>query len=68
MEMNNYNYIEGIEFHGLIPEIMNAEGIKTIGAVEKSVKFFGFEALGSDPLEIIDVSYFNGDIIAPGRA
>ena len=39
-ELNQYDYSEGIEFKGLLPELMEAEGVKTIGATEetKSIK------------------------------
>ena len=32
-ELNQYDYSEGIEFKGLLPELMEAEGVKTIGAL-----------------------------------
>lgn len=54
-ELNRYDYVEGIEFNGLMPEVMNAEGIETIGGSENSVKFFGANAKGNDQLEVIDV-------------
>lgn len=56
-ELNQYDYSEGIEFKGLLPELMDAEGLKTIGATDetKSIKHFGFEAKGSDALEVVDV-------------
>lgn len=56
-ELNQYDYSEGIEFQGLMPELMEAEGIKTVGVKDdtKSVKHFGFEAKGSDALEVVDV-------------
>lgn len=57
-ELNQYDYSEGIEFDGLIPEMMNTDGIETIGANEKSVKYFGFDAKGSDSLEVIDIEKF----------
>lgn len=57
-ELNKYNYSEGIEFIGLIPSVMNAQGVNTIGGSEKSVKQFGFDGTGSDALEVIDVQGF----------
>lgn len=54
-ELNQYDYSEGIEFQGLMPELMNVEGIETIGGSEKSVKNFGFNAKGSDALEVVDI-------------
>ena len=54
-ELNQYDYVEGIEFNGLMPKIMETEGIETIGGSEKFVKHMGFEAKGSDQLEVIDI-------------
>ena len=39
--MNNYDYIEGIEFNGLIPAIMEQEGVKTIGNELEVIDFVG---------------------------
>jgi hypothetical protein len=54
-ELNQYDYSEGIEFKGLMPEVMEIEGVETIGASENSVKHFGFDAKGSDSLEVVDI-------------
>ena len=54
-ELNEYNYNEGIEFIGLMPAVMNAQGVTTIGGSQKSVKHFGFDATGSDALEVVDI-------------
>lgn len=54
-ELNQYDYIEGIEFNGLMTETMNIEGIETIGGSETSVKHFGYDAKGNDALEVIDI-------------
>ena len=54
-ELNRYDYNEGIEFNGLMPEVMAIDGIETIGGSETSVKHLGFEAKGNDQLEVIDV-------------
>lgn len=54
-ELNQYDYSEGIEFKGLMPELMNVEGIETIGRSDDSVKLFGFDAKGSDALEVVDI-------------
>lgn len=54
-ELNQYDYSEGIEFQGLMPEVMEVEGIETTGASEISVKHFGFDAKGSDSLEVVDI-------------
>ena len=59
-ELNQYDYSEGIEFIGLMPEVMKADGVETIGGSEKSVKHFGFEAKGMDALEVIDIEAFYG--------
>ena len=54
-ELNQYDYSEGIEFQGIMPEVMEVEGIETTGASEISVKHFGFDAKGSDSLEVVDI-------------
>ena len=54
-ELNQYDYSEGIEFEGLMPKVMDAEGIDTTGTSDKNVKFFGFDAKGSDSLEVVDI-------------
>jgi hypothetical protein len=38
-----------------MPEVMEIEGVETIGASENSVKHFGFDAKGSDSLEVVDI-------------
>ena len=60
-ELNQYDYAEGIEFIGLIPQVMEAEGIETTGTSDTNVKFFGFEAKGSDSLEVIDIEALQED-------
>lgn len=55
-ELNEHNYIEEATFIGLMPEVMNATGVKTIGGSSKSSKNFGI--YGSDPLEVIDIEAF----------
>ena len=52
--MNNYGFNEGIEFEGLIPKVMETDGISTIGASDFNVMAFKNGHLGSDPLEVID--------------
>lgn len=59
-ELNQYDYSEGIEFTGLMPKVMEADGVETVGASEKSVKHLGFEAKGMDALEVIDIEAFYG--------
>lgn len=51
-EMQDYDRVEGIEFKGLVPELMEIEGINTVGASENNVNFFGVNAKGSDQLEV----------------
>jgi len=45
-ELNQYDYAEGIEFKGLMPALMEVEGVKTIGANPNA----------SDYLEVIDIN------------
>lgn len=52
-ELNQYDFIEGIDFDGFITKVMEKVG-KTTGTSEKSVKWFGFDAKGSDAMEVID--------------
>lgn len=54
-DLNQYDQVEGIEFNGLMPQLMESDGIETIGASENSVKHMGFEAKGNDQLEVIDI-------------
>jgi len=60
-ELNQYDYAEGIEFNGLMPKLMEADGIETTGANDKNVKFFGTNAKGSDALEVIDIEALQED-------
>lgn len=52
-ELNQYDYVEGIQFNGLMPEAMKLTD--TTGKSDKNVKFFGANAKGSDSLEVIDI-------------
>lgn len=52
-ELNQYDYVEGIEFNGLMPETMKLTD--TTGKSDENVKFFGANAKGSDSLEVIDI-------------
>jgi len=54
-ELNQYDFIEGTKFDGLMPKLMEIEGVKTTGTSDVNVKCFGFNAKGSDALEVIDV-------------
>lgn len=57
-ELQNYDYSEGIEFIPLMPKVMEAKGVKTVGESLKSVKMFGKDALGNDQLKVVDVQAF----------
>ena len=52
--MNNYEYNEGIEFNGLMPKVMDTEGIETIGASDFNAKLFENGHLGGGSLEVVD--------------
>ena len=52
-ELNQYDFIEGADFDGLMPKVMEALGM-TIGTSDKSVKWFGADGKGMDSLEVID--------------
>ena len=52
--MNNYEYNEGIEFNGLMPKVMEADGVKTIGASDFNAKLFENGHLGGGSLEAVD--------------
>ena len=56
-QMNNYEYNEGIEFNGLIPKVMEADGVETIGESDFNARLFENGHLGCDPLEVIDFQY-----------
>lgn len=60
-ELQNYDYSEGIEFIPLMPKVMEASGVETVGKSLKSVKMFGKDALGNDQLEVVDVQAFMED-------
>lgn len=53
-EMMNYDFVEGIEFEGLMPKAIDAIGGVGVNDDQPVVEFMGFRALGSDPLEVID--------------
>jgi hypothetical protein len=52
--MNDYGFNEGIEFNGLIPKVMEADGISTIGASDFNAMLFKNGQLGCGSLEVID--------------
>lgn len=57
-DFRNYDFVEGCECECLMPAAM--KNATTIGGGE-NVKFHGFEAKGSDPLEVIDIEAFYED-------
>ena len=61
IDLNTYDYVEGTEFDGLMPAVM--EKNPTIGVPEdnKNVRFFDNFHLGSDNLEVLDVQGFYAD-------
>ena len=48
-----HGFIESTEFEGIMPKI--AEKVGTVGASDVIVKTHGFDAKGSDSLEVMDV-------------
>ena len=52
--MNNYEYNEGIEFNGLMPKVMEADGVETIGASDFNARLFENGHLGGGSLEVVD--------------
>lgn len=49
--MKNYDFVEGADFEGMVPKVINDVGGIGSGS---SVAFMGVAALGSDPLEVVD--------------
>ena len=61
-EMMNYDFIEGIEFEGLMPHAIDSIGGVGTNDDQPIVKFMGFEALGHDQMEVVDVEkLFEGE-------
>lgn len=58
-EMMNYDFIEGVEFEGLMPKAIDKIG--GVGHSDENVRFFGFEARGMDSLEVVDVEKVFGE-------
>lgn len=52
-DMMRYDFVEGIEFEGLMPKAIDKIG--GVGSSEENVHFMGYKALGSDALEVVDV-------------
>lgn len=57
-EMMNYDFIEGIEFEGLMPKAIDASGGVGTNDEQPLIEFMGAKALGHDQLEIVDVEKF----------
>ena len=53
-QLKYYEYNEGIEFNGLIPKVMEADGVETIGASDFNARLFENGHLGCGSLEVID--------------
>jgi hypothetical protein len=57
--LKNYDYVEGTEFEGLMPAVMETLGDDYVtGKSDEIVAMHGFKALGSDALEVIDIEAF----------
>lgn len=54
-EMKKYDFIEGIDFDGIMPKVMEKSG--EIGDSEKNVHFFG-GFMGGDALTVVDIDAF----------
>jgi hypothetical protein len=55
-ELMNYDYVEGIEFEGLMPHAIDKIGGVGVNDNQPNVHFMGVEALGHDQLEIVDAA------------
>jgi hypothetical protein len=57
--LKNYDYVEGTEFEGLMPAVMETLGDDYVtGKSDEIVAMHGYKALGSDALEVIDIEAF----------
>lgn len=57
--LKNYDFVEGTEFEGLMPAVMDTLGDDYVtGKSEEVVEMHGFKALGSDALEVVDIEAF----------
>lgn len=52
-ELMDYDFVEGVDFVGLMPEAANKIG--TIGASDVIIEAHGHKAKGMDALEVVDV-------------
>lgn len=57
-EMMRYDFVEGIEFEGLMPKAIDANGGIGVTKEQPNVEFMGARALGHDQLEVVDVEKF----------
>ena len=67
-EMQNYDFVEGTEFEGLMPKAIDAAGGVGTNENQPTVEFMGAKALGHDQLEVVDVEKFfeeNGAVTNP---
>ena len=60
--MKNYDFIEGVDFDGLMPKIINSVG--AVGASGLSVPFYA-QYMGSDSMAVVDLEKFYGDSPSP---
>ena len=58
-ELMNYDYVEGVDFIGLMPEA--AEKIGTVGASDVVVEAHGHMANGMDALEVVNIEAAFGE-------
>lgn len=57
-QMQNYDFIEGGDFVGLMPNVIEKTQGIGVNDNSKSTVFFGFEAKGVDPMEVVDNEFF----------
>lgn len=57
-EMRRYDYVEGVEFEGLMPKAIDAASGVGVNDKQPNVGFMGAAALGHDQLEVVDVEKF----------
>lgn len=53
-DLMNYGFREAVDFDGLMPRV--AEKVGVIGGSDVVVKEHGFEAMGTEALEVMDAS------------
>ena len=56
--MMRYDFVEGIEFEGLMPHAIDATGGVGVNDNQPRVEFMGAKALGHEQLEVVDVEKF----------